>query len=142
MDEDIEKGPHMGTTDQSLSYDQELYKFMLKTASKKMAFGEYGMLHRLNLIAIQNEIAECRVTIMGDGSASKAVREMLRVTLRDYGMELNIIDIHGSEANMNNSSSYSRLRLYEKNDSLQVKRCKRLEGKFHKQLRNHRVKIP
>jgi hypothetical protein len=88
MDEDIEKAPRLSTTDQNLSYDQELYQFMLKTASKKMAFGEYGMLHRLNLIAIQNEIAECRATIWEHGSASKAVRETLRVILRDYGVEL------------------------------------------------------
>ena len=109
MEEDIEKGLRQDATDQSLSYDRELYQCMLKTASKKMAFGEYGMLHRLNLIAIQNELAECRVTIWENRSASEAARKTLRVTLRDYGTEPRIIDIHGSEANMNNSSSDSRL---------------------------------
>jgi hypothetical protein len=87
MEEDIGKGPRQDTTDQNLSYDHELFQCMLKTATKKMAFGEYGMLHRLNLIAIQNELAECRATIWEHGSASEDARKKLRVTLRDYGME-------------------------------------------------------
>jgi hypothetical protein len=144
MEEDIEKGiekgPRQDTTDQSLFYNQELYQCMVKTASKKMAFGEYSMLHRLNLIAIQNELAECKATIWESKSASEDARKMLRVTLRDYGVELSIIGIHGSEANINNSSSYSRLRLYKRDDNQQAPRCRRLARKSHRQLQKHRVK--
>jgi hypothetical protein len=137
MGKDIEKGPCVYTTDESPGYDQELYEFMFDTARKNMAFGEYGMLHRLNLIDIQNDLAECRSTIWKHKGASKTVREMLRLTLRDYGIEPNIIDIHGSKANMNNSSSHPRLRLYDKDDALQVPRCKRLEGWTHRQIQKN-----
>jgi hypothetical protein len=92
-----------------------------------MVFGEFGMLHRLNLIDIQNDIANCRAVIWGGKSASKAEMGKLRVALREYGIESNIIDIHGSKANMNNSSSHPRLRLHEKDDALQLRRCNGLE---------------
>jgi len=123
MAENIEKAPGEDIIDQSLLYDQEVYDFALKTRSKTMVFEEYGMLHRLNLIDLQNDIAECRAIIWKRRGASKAVREKLRVTLRDYGIVLNMIDIHGSKVNIDNSSSHPRLLLYEKYGALQVQRC-------------------
>jgi hypothetical protein len=94
-----------------MRYDQELFEFVEKTKKKKIAFGEFGMLHRLNLIDIQNDIANCRAAIWGGERASKAEMGKLRVTLREYGIESNIIDIHRSKANMNNCCGALRDRL-------------------------------
>jgi hypothetical protein len=112
-----------------MRYDQELFEFVEKTKKKKIAFGEFGMLHRLNLVDILNDIANCRAAIWKDKSASETERKRLRVTLREYSIKPNIIDIHGSKANTNNSSSHPRLRLHEKDGALRVPRYNRLDGR-------------
>lgn len=78
-----------------MNYDERLFNFTHLTASQKMIFGEFGVLHRLNIISLQNDLARHRAAVWQGKSASKTETENLRKTLRDYGIEYSIIDMHG-----------------------------------------------
>ena len=98
--------------------------------------GEWGYLHRLNLGYLQHTIANDKVNVLykannvlsakgrdvevtfkdhevifPNGGATESEMENMRTRLHQYGIQDSTMDIDTRKTNMNNSSSYPRLRV-------------------------------
>jgi hypothetical protein len=69
------------------SYGERLFSYANLTAQDDYFYSlTFGVLHRLNIMNLHNELAKIKSDLYHNKNASDENLELLKVTLRDYGI--------------------------------------------------------
>ena len=74
-----------GVITEKMTYSQRLFHHTYASQNEDAHFIEFRLLQRLNLVQIQNELAQFKGDIWTKMGASQEEMKNLRVTLREYG---------------------------------------------------------
>lgn len=81
-------GRKAGIFNDKMSYAQRLFHHTYASQNEDVHFIEFRLLQRLNLVQLQNELAQMKGDIWTNMEISEEKAEALRVTLRHYGKYL------------------------------------------------------
>ncbi len=81
-------GRKAGIFNDTMSYAQRLFHHTYASQNEDVHFIEFRLLQRLNLVQLQNELAQMKGDIWTNMEISEEKAEALRVTLRHYGKYL------------------------------------------------------
>jgi hypothetical protein len=71
-----------------MSYQQRLFHYTYSTADDKLLFMQSRLLQRLNLVHLQNELAQLKIAVWKDMSANHSDMQKLRVTMHEYSKQI------------------------------------------------------
>jgi hypothetical protein len=74
-----------------MSYEQRLFHYTYSTADEKLLFMGFRLLQRLNLVHLQNELAQLKSAVWKDMSADRKDLKKLRVTMHEYGKQSSFV---------------------------------------------------
>ena len=78
-------GAKAGIFKDKMTYSQRLFHHTYASQNEDAHFIEFRLLQRLNLVQLQNELAQIKGEIWNNMEASEEKMKTLRVTLREYG---------------------------------------------------------
>jgi len=81
----LDGSPMPNTDNVEKSYSERLFNYAHAASIREPHFLEFRLLHRLNLVHIQNDLAKFKGRILAQNSASEDDMKALRVTLHEYG---------------------------------------------------------
>lgn len=83
---DIDVQPGMSLP--NMNYDQRLFHYTYSIADEKSSFMSFRLLQRLNLVHLQNELAQLKINVWKNMSASPEDLVTLRRTMSEYGRSM------------------------------------------------------
>jgi hypothetical protein len=93
-----------------LDYWQQLIRFAQSSQRDEPPLLDFGMLRRLNLIHIQNELAEIKADVANSKTSSKEQLGQLRSLTHEYGwLSLIVVFDHRTSSNSPCSNGHQRL---------------------------------